>query len=328
LLLVLLVLIWGVSWPAVKVGVSAMPPVWFACLRYPVATVCCFAVVLFRGELRRPSSSDWRFVAVSGVLQMAAYSALTAVSLTRLPAGRASVLAFSTPRWVSESSSSGRALESSRVLARLLVALARPREYSRCHRHEFLEGPMPARLGPQGGYMKVTVAGAAAICIATWLFGSSAVATGAIPQRGQDQMGQDQKGNTRTKDISYTGCVEAGQAPRTYILTHVTASDDRMGRGTMAKDAMANDAMGRNATAKGAMTPSSLSIVSQAVDLSAHVGHKVTVSGTAAWTTDAMKNDPMSKDSMSKDAMSKDAMTASAPPFNVKTITTIASSCR
>ena len=99
-LLVLLVLIWGVSWPAVKVGVSAMPPVWFACLRYVVATVCCFAVVLFRGELRRPSPSDWRFVAVSGVLQMAAYSALTAVSLTRLPAGRASVLAFSTPLWV------------------------------------------------------------------------------------------------------------------------------------------------------------------------------------------------------------------------------------
>jgi drug/metabolite transporter (DMT)-like permease len=37
---------------------------------------------------------------VSGVLQMAAYSALTAVALTRLPAGRASVLAFSTPLWV------------------------------------------------------------------------------------------------------------------------------------------------------------------------------------------------------------------------------------
>ena len=99
-LLVLLVMVWGASWPAVKVGVSAMPPVWFACLRYLVATVCGFGVVAVRGELRRPSRSDWRLVAVSGVLQMAAYSALTAVALTRLPPGRASVLAFSTPLWV------------------------------------------------------------------------------------------------------------------------------------------------------------------------------------------------------------------------------------
>lgn len=99
-LLVLLVLIWGASWPVVKVGVSAMPPVWFACLRYVVATVCGFFVVAVRGELRRPSAADWRLVMVSGVLQMAAYSALTAVALTRLPPGRASVLAFSTPLWV------------------------------------------------------------------------------------------------------------------------------------------------------------------------------------------------------------------------------------
>jgi drug/metabolite transporter (DMT)-like permease len=92
--------VWGASWPAVKVGVSTMPPVWFACLRYFVAMVCGFGVVAVRGELRRPSASDWRLVAVSGVLQMATYSALTAVALTRLPPGRASVLAFSTPLWV------------------------------------------------------------------------------------------------------------------------------------------------------------------------------------------------------------------------------------
>jgi pentapeptide MXKDX repeat protein len=165
--------------------------------------------------------------------------------------------------------------------------------------------------------MKVTSASAAAICIATWLFGASAQATGAIAQRGQDRMGQDEMARTPTKDISYTGCVEVGQKPRTYVLTDVTPSDDRMGRDAMAKDAMARDAK-----------TSSLSIASQAVDLSAHVGHKVTVSGNAAGTMDAMKKDPMSKDSMSKDAMSRDAMTAGAPAFDVKTIKTIASSCR
>jgi len=95
-----LVLIWAVSWPVTKVGVSAMPPLWFACLRYVVATACCFGVVALRGELRRPARGDWPLVAVSGVLQMGAYSALTATALTQLAPGRASVLAFSTPLWV------------------------------------------------------------------------------------------------------------------------------------------------------------------------------------------------------------------------------------
>ena len=49
---------------------------------------------------RFPPRTDWPLVAVSGVLQMAAYSALTALALTILPPGRASVLAFSTPIWV------------------------------------------------------------------------------------------------------------------------------------------------------------------------------------------------------------------------------------
>jgi drug/metabolite transporter (DMT)-like permease len=33
-LLVLLVVIWGVSWPVIKIGVATVPPIWFACLRY------------------------------------------------------------------------------------------------------------------------------------------------------------------------------------------------------------------------------------------------------------------------------------------------------
>ena len=99
-LLGFVVLIWAVAWPVIKVGVTAVPPIWFACLRYVVATACLFGVVALRRELAFPSRSDWRLVAVSGVLQTAAFSALTGIALTILPPGRASVLAFSTPLWV------------------------------------------------------------------------------------------------------------------------------------------------------------------------------------------------------------------------------------
>src|SRR5262249_43209362 len=99
-LLAVLVLIWGASWPVIKIGVTTIPPIWFACLRYVVGAACAGIVVALRGELTPPSRSDWKLIAVSGVLQMAVYSALTAVALTRLPPGRSSVLAFSTPLWV------------------------------------------------------------------------------------------------------------------------------------------------------------------------------------------------------------------------------------
>jgi drug/metabolite transporter (DMT)-like permease len=100
LLLGVVVLVWAVSWPVIKLGVAAVPPIWFACLRYAIATVCLFALVAVRGELALPSASDMRLVAVSGVLQMGAFSALTGLALATLPPGRASVLAFSTPLWV------------------------------------------------------------------------------------------------------------------------------------------------------------------------------------------------------------------------------------
>ena len=99
-LLALLVLSWAISWPLIKVGVATVPPIWYACFRYWIAALCLFVLVAFRRKGSFPPRADWPLIAVSGVLQMAVYSALTAFALTILPPGRASVLAFSTPIWV------------------------------------------------------------------------------------------------------------------------------------------------------------------------------------------------------------------------------------
>ena len=99
-LLVVLILTWAVSWPVIKVGVTNVSPLWFACLRYQIAAVCLFTLVVIRREFVFPTRPDWPLVVVSGVFQMGAYSALTSLALTTLPPGRASVLAFSTPLWV------------------------------------------------------------------------------------------------------------------------------------------------------------------------------------------------------------------------------------
>jgi drug/metabolite transporter (DMT)-like permease len=99
-LLTVLISSWAISWPLVKIGVAAVPPIWYACYRYTIAASCLFALVASRNEAALPPREDWPLVGVSGVLQMAVYSALAARALTILPAGRASVLAFTTPIWV------------------------------------------------------------------------------------------------------------------------------------------------------------------------------------------------------------------------------------
>lgn len=99
-LLVSLIAIWAVTWPVMKIGVIAVPPLWYNAVRYLIATFCLFVFLGLRGGVVVPSRSDWRLVAVSGVLQMAAFSALAGAALTRLPPGRAAFLCYSTPLWV------------------------------------------------------------------------------------------------------------------------------------------------------------------------------------------------------------------------------------
>lgn len=100
LLLAIPICAWAISWPVMKVGVDAVTPIWFGCLRYCIAASCLGFIVFIRGGLAIPSRQDWPLILVSGGLQMAAFSALTGTALTVIPPGRASVLAYSTPLWV------------------------------------------------------------------------------------------------------------------------------------------------------------------------------------------------------------------------------------
>lgn len=55
-LLAILVLIWGASWPVIKIGVTTVPPIWFACLRYVIGTACLVATEL---SSKWPSKIVW-----------------------------------------------------------------------------------------------------------------------------------------------------------------------------------------------------------------------------------------------------------------------------
>lgn len=93
----------------------------------------------------------------------------------------------------------------------------------------------------------------------------------------QDKMG---------KDKTYTGCIAAGEMSGSYTLTHVMSD---MGKDAMKKDTMGKDAMGQGAMAKP------MAIESKSVDLSKHVGHKVSVTGPDTAMGMGMKGDTMGK---------------------------------
>ena len=99
-LLVLVVFVWGVTWPVMKIGIEYLPPVFFGALRMFVGAVFMFAVVRAYGRIRVPSSGDWPMVLNVGLLQMAIPTALMHFSLSFVDAGRASLLAFTHPIWV------------------------------------------------------------------------------------------------------------------------------------------------------------------------------------------------------------------------------------
>ncbi len=100
LLLASVVLLWGVNWPVMKVGLLYMPPLWFAAARVLLGGAFLFALVAARGRLRLPERRDLPILISVGVLQIALYLGLIHFSLQYVDAGRSAILAYTTPLWI------------------------------------------------------------------------------------------------------------------------------------------------------------------------------------------------------------------------------------
>lgn len=94
------ILLWGANWPVMKVGLNHVSPIWFSATRFAMGAACLFVWQALRGELRLPVRADLPIVASIGLLQMMLFTALGAVAMTHLPAGRSAILSYTTPIWV------------------------------------------------------------------------------------------------------------------------------------------------------------------------------------------------------------------------------------
>ncbi len=95
----LMVLLWGISWPATKLALEVVPPLWLATIRFGSAALCLFAFTIARGSFRIPTRADWPIVASIGLFQMTAFTGLGMIAMTKVDTSRAVLLAYTTPLW-------------------------------------------------------------------------------------------------------------------------------------------------------------------------------------------------------------------------------------
>ena len=96
--LVTMILIWGYSWPVMKVALRHAHPFDFAAIRVGIGAALLFTIVKVRGQPLRLST--YRMAIVLGILQVALFVALAHFALLVAGSGKTSVLVFTMPFWM------------------------------------------------------------------------------------------------------------------------------------------------------------------------------------------------------------------------------------
>jgi drug/metabolite transporter (DMT)-like permease len=97
----MVIVVWGANWPVMKYGLTYISPFWFAASRVYLGAATLFLVLLFlRRRIPIPGRQDLPVVVSVGLLQMFGYMGLVHLSLQFVEAGRAAILSYTTPLWV------------------------------------------------------------------------------------------------------------------------------------------------------------------------------------------------------------------------------------
>ncbi|MCC7426417.1 MAG: DMT family transporter [Alphaproteobacteria bacterium] len=94
------ILLFGLAWPAIKVGVAEMSPFTFSAWRGGLSALATFVLLGAIGRLRLPSRQDLPLIATVAVFQLTAFFILAHAAVRYVPAGRSSVLAYTTTLWL------------------------------------------------------------------------------------------------------------------------------------------------------------------------------------------------------------------------------------
>jgi len=102
LLLVLLALAWGLSWPAVRIILDEVPPWTLRVLGYANGAIFMFAVVRLQGRTARlPFGPVYAHVVVSALLNILGFGVITTFAQLNAMTARVVIVSYSMPVWAS-----------------------------------------------------------------------------------------------------------------------------------------------------------------------------------------------------------------------------------
>lgn len=95
LLFVVMCVIWGTTWIAIRAGIAAVPPLLFAGTRFTAAGAILLTLAGFSGRFTRPSLRDWSRFGIASVLMITVCYGLLFWGMTLVNSGTAAVLEMS-----------------------------------------------------------------------------------------------------------------------------------------------------------------------------------------------------------------------------------------
>jgi drug/metabolite transporter (DMT)-like permease len=100
LMLVVLCVVWGITWPIMRIALNEVPPFTMRTFSTLVGGVALFAVCLIRRRnLRLPGIKGWTHVVVASLLNVASFSVFSTFAQLGAATSRVAILAYTMPIW-------------------------------------------------------------------------------------------------------------------------------------------------------------------------------------------------------------------------------------
>jgi drug/metabolite transporter (DMT)-like permease len=94
------IVLFGLSFPVLKIGLQASTPVWLAAARASLSAISAFALLAALGRLKVPHRADWPIVLSVGACQLTLYFTFANIGLQDVPPGRSGVLTYTAMLWM------------------------------------------------------------------------------------------------------------------------------------------------------------------------------------------------------------------------------------
>jgi len=100
LMLVVLCLIWGLTWPMMKIALNEIPPLSMRTLTAGIGALALLLICLVgRRSLRIPTARAWAHVVVASILNVVGFSLFSAFAQIAAATSRVTILTYTMPIW-------------------------------------------------------------------------------------------------------------------------------------------------------------------------------------------------------------------------------------